>query len=185
MPTNRESRDRYTADSTRPTTVLSERGGSRQSTSRYSSTVRSAPSLPPLTQANLQKQARLLEAERRRAYKEWEQEQSQRTLRPPQQQSQPTSQRPSQQQSRQSTQRPSQQSTSRLYAPLTSVLPPKPTAEDLSSGGFTYAYSSKGQDVYERYTEATSGSKVIRVKDTVAIPSLKRYVENQQSPLRR
>jgi hypothetical protein len=167
MPIPREATYQCTANPFEPATVVGTRGGSRRPTSRYPSTHDSNdPSRPSEAPASTQKkpqtQARLLEAARKRAYDEWEREQSQRTL------------VPSQRRSQQSTYRPSQQSTSKLYAPLTSVLPPKPTAEDLLSGGFTYAYSSKGQDVYEQYTEATSGSKVIRVKDTVAIPSLKR-----------
>jgi hypothetical protein len=167
MPIPREATYQCTADPFEPATVVGTRGGSRRSTRRYPSTHNSdypsRPSeAPAMTRKNQQQQARVLEEQRRRAYEKYEREQSQRTL------------VPSQRRSQQSTYRPSQQSTSRLYAPLTSVLPPKPTTEDLLSGGFTYAYSSKDQDIYERYTEATSGSKVIRVKDTVAIPSLKR-----------
>lgn len=163
MPSHRKSKNEYTANTTQPTTVPSGRGCSRQSTSGYTSIGRSAPSLPPLTQANLRIQARLLEKERREAYARYEQQQSQRTM------------EASQQQSQQSTHRPSQQrSTSELFAPLTSILPPKPTPEYLLNEGFTYAGSTEGHDIYEKYTEATTGSKVLRVKDTVAIPSLKR-----------
>jgi hypothetical protein len=161
MPTRRESNDRYTADSLDPATVM---GDSRRSTRRYSSTVPSAPSKLPLTQEQLQRQARLLEAQRQREYEKWGREQSQRTV------------VPAQRQSNQSTHRPSQQSTSTLYAPLTSVLPPKPTVEDLMSRGFTYAYSTRkpAEDYYERYSTATRDGKLVQVYDTVGIPSQRR-----------
>jgi hypothetical protein len=170
MPIPRAATYQCTADPFKPATVVGGRSVSRQSTSRYSSTqnptVGSARSdVPALTQANLRKQARLLEEQRRREYAEWKREESQRTLK--------SSKLPSQQQSQQSTYMPSQRSTSKLYAPLTSVLPPKPTAEDLLSRGFSYAWSTKNpdQDYYRKYTTATSGSKIIKVYDTVGIPS--------------
>jgi hypothetical protein len=117
MPIPREATYQCTANPFEPATVVGTRQGGRRPTSRYPSThdsnVPSRPSeAPALTRKNLQQQARLLEEQRRRAYEEWEREQSQQTL------------VPSQQQSQQPTHRPSQQSNSKLYAPLTSVLPP-------------------------------------------------------------
>jgi len=162
MPSRRESKDRYTTDSLDPTTAL---GDGRRSTRRYSSTVPSAPSKLPLTKEQLQRQARLLEAERKREYEKWEREQSQRTLVLAQRQSQ------------QSTYRPSHQSTSKSNVPLTFILPPKPTVEDLLSRGFTYAYSTtyadgtKAKDYYEKHPTGTRGSKLVQVEETVGIPS--------------
>jgi hypothetical protein len=173
MHISREATYQCTANPFEPATVLGTRQGRRRSTSRYPSTHDSndpsRPSeAPALTRKKLRQQARLLEEQRRRACDECEREQSQQTL------------VPSQQQSRQSANRPSQQSTWELYAPLTSVLPPKPTARDLLSRGFTYAYSTtyadgtKAKDYYEKYSTATRGSKLVQVYDTVGIPSQKR-----------
>jgi hypothetical protein len=169
MPISREATYQCTANPFEPATIVGTRQGDRRSTSRYPSTHDSndpsRPSeAPALTRENLRQQARLLEEQRRREYEKWGREQSQQTLVPSQQQSK----------------KPFQQSTSELYAPLTSVLPPNPTARDLSSRGFTYAYSTtyaegtKAKDYYEKYSTATRGSKLVQVYDTVGIPSQKR-----------
>jgi hypothetical protein len=178
MPIPRAATYQCTADPFEAATLVGRGSDIRQPTSRYSSTrnptVGSARSdVPALTQANLQKQARLLEEQKRREYAEWKREESQRTLK--------SSKLPSQQQSQPPTHRTSQRSTSKLYAPLTSVLPPQPTAEDLLSRGFSYAWSTKNpdQDFYRKYTTATRGSKHVEVYDTVGIPSTRKRESGQ------